>query len=72
MIAVRWSLPAGLIAIGFGVFHLVKPGLPARMARMVTIGANAFAAIVVYVVLTHHWEPLGPTPGLAANLVFCT
>ena len=28
------------------------------------------AALVVFVILTIHWEPLGPEPGMFGNLVF--
>jgi len=71
-VAVKWSVAGGLLAIGFGAFQLARPMLPPYLARHLVNSANLVAAAFVLIVLARHWEPLGPAPGAAANLIFVT
>ena len=61
---------AGVIVAGFGVFYLVRPLLPALVARGLQWSANLVAVGVVLVALAASWEPLGPIPGLLGNTLF--
>ena len=69
-IAGTFSMTAGLIILGFGLFHLARPHLPDKVAKSCMRAANFMAAIIVFVYLTEHWEPLGPELGLFRNLIF--
>jgi len=69
-IAVRWHLAGGVIIAAIGVFHLIRPALPELVGKLAMWGANLIAACVVFVILTQHWEPLGPERGLSRNLIF--
>jgi copper/silver efflux system protein len=69
-VAIRITPWAGGIIALFGAYYLIQPLLPAAATRVSRTGANLIAAIVVWVVLTSVWEPLGPELGLARNLLF--
>jgi Cu(I)/Ag(I) efflux system membrane protein CusA/SilA len=60
----------GFILIFFGGLELVRPRLPDTFKKAVPITAVVFAVIVVAVLLTLHWLPLGPKNGLLRNFVF--
>jgi len=47
-----------------------RPRLPQKARRILKLAANALAVIVVGVILTGHWLPLGPVRGQARNLIF--
>ncbi|MFO7903997.1 MAG: efflux RND transporter permease subunit [Pirellulaceae bacterium] len=68
---------AGGILLAMGVYKLVEESLPSRfeswrawMHRVGLLLANAAAVLLVGIVLTEHWLPLGPQNGLWRNLVF--
>ncbi|MFU8828543.1 MAG: efflux RND transporter permease subunit, partial [Phycisphaerales bacterium] len=69
-IAVFLEPIGGLILAAFGAFYLVRPWLPATLARGMQWSANLVAVLVVLVVLAGAWEPLGPEPGVVGNAVF--
>ena len=61
---------AGLALVLFGLYHLSEPYLPRRVGRYGPWLANLLAVIFVGVILSEHWEPLGPQRGFARNFIF--
>lgn len=68
---------AGAIIAVLGMYKLVEESLPerlersrTRMRRLGLIFANGAAVLLVGVLLTDGWLPLGPEIGFARNLVF--
>ncbi len=60
----------GIILFAFGTFYLARPLLPPIAARGMQWSANLVAILVVLVVLSSAWEPLGPEPGVVGNAMF--
>ena len=69
-IAVWTHTLAGILIAGFAAFYLVRPVLPAVVARAIQMSANLVAVAVVLIVLAAAWEPLGPEPGVLGNALF--
>ncbi|MCK4283265.1 MAG: efflux RND transporter permease subunit, partial [Candidatus Brocadiae bacterium] len=65
----RWRIAGSVLAL-LGVCYLMAEYVPARLRRIGPWLASAIAVAVVAVLLTRHWEPLGPEQGLTRNLVF--
>ncbi len=63
-----WLL--GLMLIGTGAYHLASGRLPEHARRWAPKASNVIIALVVAIVLTRHWMPLGPDKGLALNVFF--
>lgn len=63
---------AGLLLVFFGAYYLFREKIPKRVLRFDAWTASAIAVLVVGVLLTEYWEPLGPERGLLRNLVFVT
>ncbi|HUW19679.1 MAG TPA: efflux RND transporter permease subunit [Sedimentisphaerales bacterium] len=61
---------AGAIIGVIAAYHLVKERAPRRALGWLPLLANVLAVILVGVILTRHWLPLGPAKGLVRNLVF--
>jgi Cu(I)/Ag(I) efflux system membrane protein CusA/SilA len=68
---------AGVILAALGVYKLIAESLPPRfengrawMHRGGLLLANGAAVLLVGILLTEHWLPLGPEKGLLRNLVF--
>ena len=61
---------AGAILIALGTYQIVAGALPAKVRRGGNWAANAAAVGLVGLLLTEHWLPLGPGPGLVRNLAF--
>jgi Cu(I)/Ag(I) efflux system membrane protein CusA/SilA len=64
------SMLLGVAVLGFAVWHVLAPRLPQPVVRWSSRFANVVAVIVVGVILTQRWLPLGPGRGLLLNLVF--
>lgn len=60
----------GVLLCLLGAWHLAGERLPQRMREYGPWLANGLAALLVGVLLTRHWLPLGPELGLARNLIF--
>jgi len=60
----------GLLLVFFGAYDLFRRKIPKRIARSEAWIAVAIAVLVVGILLTGYWEPLGPERGLLRNLVF--
>jgi Cu(I)/Ag(I) efflux system membrane protein CusA/SilA len=61
---------AGLALILFGAYHLTEERIPSRLRRFGPWAASFLAVIFVGILLSEHWEPLGPRRGAARNLIF--
>ena len=61
---------AGLILALIGGYYLVQKSIPTRYQRLAPIAANVLAILVVTVLLTDDWLPLGPVNGFTHNLMF--
>jgi Cu(I)/Ag(I) efflux system membrane protein CusA/SilA len=63
-----WWIGALIGAIGF--YHLSRDYIPKRVNSWLPLIANAIAVILVGIILTNHWLPLGSDKGIVRNLVF--
>lgn len=68
MFFVSWWV--GTIVIGLGLYKLLEPRIPTQYNHYAPFLASAIAVLVVGVILTEHWLPLGPQKGLIRNLLF--
>ena len=60
----------GLAIIGFAAYHLFKNFIPQKAQKYAPYIANIAALLVVGLLLTLDWEPLGAQKGLIRNLIF--
>jgi len=60
----------GTVLILFGAYYLARDYLPQRLLRFAPWVANFLAVVFVGVLLSGHWEPVGPERGLVKNFVF--
>ncbi|TWU34871.1 efflux RND transporter permease subunit [Novipirellula artificiosorum] len=70
LIAFLVSWWAGAIIAGLGLYQLLEGFIPEKYRKYGPYAASAVAVVVVGVLLTDHWLPLGPQKGLARNLMF--
>ena len=68
MMFVSWWV--GAIVVGLGLYKLLEPRIPSKINHYAPYLASAIAVLVVGVILTEHWLPLGPQKGLTRNLLF--
>ena len=68
--AVGLSLWIGLALLSWGLLTLFGHRIPERFQRVGPISVNAVAVILVAVLLTEHWLPLGPGEGMLRNGLF--
>ncbi|MHC4855510.1 MAG: efflux RND transporter permease subunit, partial [Planctomycetota bacterium] len=61
---------AGLILILFGAYYLAENKIPQKLRRFAPVAANILAVFFVGILLTEHWEPMGPELGFVKNFVF--
>ncbi|HDY65877.1 MAG TPA: efflux RND transporter permease subunit, partial [Phycisphaerae bacterium] len=60
----------GVAVLLFAAHSLVKDRIPQRFERFGPWVANTIIVLLVGVLLTKYWEPLGPQRGLPRNLIF--
>jgi len=60
---------AGLLLVLLGAYALAEDYLPPLVRRLAPFAANVLALVVVGVLLTEHWLPLGPEKGFWRNFV---
>ena len=58
---------AGAIIAAFGIYHLVSVFLSEKVKNVFLKCVNIAAFIMVAIVLTNHWLPLGPGAGFVRN-----
>jgi len=61
---------AGLALVFFGTYYLTQNRIPQNIKRFTPWLANALAVLFVGVLLSKHWEPVGPEQGLLRNFIF--
>jgi Cu(I)/Ag(I) efflux system membrane protein CusA/SilA len=69
MAAFGWLWAGGALA-AVGGYFLAAEFLPGSVRRWVPLAATAAAVVLVGVLLTRHWLPLGPAKGFARNFIF--
>ena len=61
---------AGVLIALIGAYHLGEKRIPQRVRRWIPWGTLGLAALVVALLLSDHWLPLGPEKGLMRNFIF--
>ncbi|MDK1032500.1 MAG: efflux RND transporter permease subunit, partial [Planctomycetia bacterium] len=61
---------AGMALVLFGAYYLLEDYIPARYRKFAPWAASVIAVLFIGVLLTEHWEPLGPERGMTRNLLF--
>lgn len=61
---------AGLILILLGAYYLAENKIPPRLRRVGPWVANILVVIFIGIILTAHWEPMGPSLGFIRNFIF--
>ncbi len=61
---------AGVVLALFGLYHLVEGRLPGWVGRFGPKAATVVVVVIVGVLLTRYWGPLGPERGPWRNLAF--
>ncbi len=61
---------AGAALVAMGLYHLASDALPRRITGAASSVANAFAVLLVALLLAVAWNPLGPERGFVRNAVF--
>ena len=66
----RFSWLVAVVIMAFAAYQLFKGFIPGRINRLAPYLANVLVLLLVGLLLTMDWEPLGPQKGLARNLIF--
>ena len=61
---------AGLALALFGIYHLLAEKIPVRHQCWAPWLANVLAVVLVGLILSEHWAPMGPEKGLPRNFIF--
>jgi Cu(I)/Ag(I) efflux system membrane protein CusA/SilA len=69
-ICFTFSWLTGLAIIGFAAFYLFKDRLGHRIQKAAPMAANVIVLMLVAILLTVDWYPLGVQKGLMRNLIF--
>jgi Cu(I)/Ag(I) efflux system membrane protein CusA/SilA len=67
---IMFSWMVGVTIVGFAAYYLFKSSIPQRIQKLVPYAANIIALVLVGVLLTADWEPLGPQKGFMRNIIF--
>jgi len=67
LFAIWW---AGVLVSLLAIYHLVAQRLPLAVRKAAPWCLNIVALVVVAILLTLHWQPIGPERGLARNIAF--
>jgi Cu(I)/Ag(I) efflux system membrane protein CusA/SilA len=60
----------GVLIAAIGLYHLLRDRIPPKFNNSVPLIANIAAIVLVGLILTNHWLPLGPAKGIIRNLLF--
>ncbi|MBD3162177.1 MAG: AcrB/AcrD/AcrF family protein [Candidatus Eisenbacteria bacterium] len=69
-IAIRFGWLIGLVVIVVGLYRVFRERIPAAISKRAVLLGSLAAVLVVGVILTEHWLPLGPEKGLVVNVLF--
>jgi Cu(I)/Ag(I) efflux system membrane protein CusA/SilA len=61
---------AGLILVLLGLYYLLEGLVPPILRKAGTWSGNIIAVLIVGILLTRAWEPLGPEKGFIKNILF--
>ncbi|MGB2823256.1 MAG: efflux RND transporter permease subunit [Phycisphaerae bacterium] len=61
---------SGLGLIGLATYNALEGRLPGAIRKLAPWAANALVVVLVGVLLSRHWEPLGPERGGGRNFLF--
>ncbi|MBN2183064.1 MAG: efflux RND transporter permease subunit [Sedimentisphaerales bacterium] len=70
IIAFRLNLWIGTVIGVMGLYHLFRNYIPQKLNTSFPVITNIIAVILVAIILTDHWLPLGAAKGLIRNLIF--
>ncbi|MCP3964767.1 MAG: efflux RND transporter permease subunit [Lentisphaerae bacterium] len=59
----------GAIVFFFAMYHLFNSHIPEKLQGMAIKAMNILVAVLVTIILTHYWMPLGPGAGLLKNFI---
>jgi Cu(I)/Ag(I) efflux system membrane protein CusA/SilA len=60
----------GVLIGAIGLYHILRDRIPAKMNGSAPLIANVAAIVLVGIILTSHWLPLGPAKGFVRNIIF--
>lgn len=70
VVGIFWIWWAGLILALFGAYYLLGKRIPRSVMRFAPLAANILIVLLVGILLTKSWEPLGAQRSLVKNLIF--
>ncbi|MDE0839689.1 MAG: efflux RND transporter permease subunit, partial [Kiritimatiellae bacterium] len=70
IVGVKLSWIAGAVIMVFGLYHLIEKRIPPRFTKRSPVIATALAALLVSLLLSRAWEPLGAERGFWGNFAF--
>ena len=71
VIAALWLNGWIAVLIGtVGLYHLVRERIPKKVNSLLPLIVNLLAVVLVGIILTGHWLPLGPAKGMVRNMIF--
>jgi Cu(I)/Ag(I) efflux system membrane protein CusA/SilA len=69
-VGIMFSRLAGLTIVVFAAYYLFKDSIPQRFQKLAMYAGNIIVLVLVGILLTADWEPLGAQKGLVRNLIF--
>jgi Cu(I)/Ag(I) efflux system membrane protein CusA/SilA len=71
IIAAVWlKVWIGALIVAIGLYHLLSERVPQKVRGRLPLIANVIAVLLVGIILTNHWLPLGPDKGTIRNFIF--
>jgi len=67
---IMFSRLVGLTIVVFAGYYLFKDSIPQRFQRLAKYAGNVITLVLVGILLTADWQPLGAQEGLVRNLIF--
>ena len=68
--ALRLNWWVGILIGAIGAYNLLRERIPQKLNSLPPLIANALAIVLVGIILTNHWLPLGPAKGMVRNIIF--
>jgi Cu(I)/Ag(I) efflux system membrane protein CusA/SilA len=69
-VGILFSRLVGLAVVIFAAYYFFKDSIPQRFQRLAMYGGNLIVLVLVGILLTADWEPLGAQKGLVRNFIF--